>query len=392
MRVEHNRAACGSSLEDDLPSITKTPSMVSGLSVLQIVPRLGSQLDGVADYARTLGAALRSADADVRFLCGDPCDEGTDEICSSRLEKRSSNELASTLKKIASLREDGESKAVLIHYVNYGYATRGCPFWLIDGLRDWKRHQPRVRLVTMFHELYASGPPWRSSFWLSPLQRHLARELYSISDASVTNREQSRQWLCRGRADTGPRISVMPVFSSLGEPEKVIDWGGRSAQMVVAGRTGTTGRAYGRHRDQLVEACRALDIDEIVDIGARSDPVSSRIGDIRVSALGHLAPAQARAVLAKARAGFLDYPSDYLGKSTVFAAYAAHGLVPVVSWRRGVEETGLKEGANYWVPFLGDRTPRDFEAIAKRATAWYAGHRLDIQAREYAKLLRGDST
>jgi hypothetical protein len=388
MRVEHNRAACGSSLEDDSHSTTEISWMVSRLSVLQIVPRLGSQLDGVADYARTLGTALqRSADADVRFLSGDPCDEGIDEIRSSRLQKRSSNELASTLKKIASPQEP---EAVLLHYVNYGYATRGCPFWLIDGLKDWKGHEPRARLVTMFHEIYASGPPWRSSFWLSPLQRRLARQLYSISDESVTNREQSRRWLCRGQADTWPRVSVMPVFSSLGESEQLIGWGRRSAQMVVAGRTGATDRAYGRHRDQLIEACRALDIDEIVDIGARSDPVPVRVANIRVSVQGHLAPAQARAILANARAGFLDYPSDFLGKSTVFAAYAAYGLVPVVSWRRGEEETGLKEGVNYWVPSRGDRVPRDFEAIATRATAWYAEHRLDFQAGEYAKLLRGD--
>jgi len=369
--------------------------MASSPPVLQIVPRLGSQLDGVADYARALGAALRLwADANVCFLSGDPSEDLNDGICASlagRLQQRSSDELASTLRKIASPQGGGETKAVLLHYVNYGYATRGCPFWLIDGLEDWKRHDPHARLVTMFHELYASGPPWRSSFWLSPLQRRLARRLCNVSDEVVTNREQSRDWLCRGRDDIRRRVSVMPVFSNFGEPEQLIAWGTRSAQMVVAGRTGSANRAYGRCRDQLVEACRALDIDEIIDIGARSDPVPPRIGNIRVSALGHLTPAQARAVLAGARAGFVDYPSDYLGKSTVFAAYAAHGLAPVVSWHRGVEEAGLKDGVNYWVPSPGDRTPRDFEAIATRATTWYAGHRLDFQAREFAKLLRGDS-
>jgi hypothetical protein len=361
--------------------------------IIQFVPRLGVQSDGVADYARTLAAALSAGERiDTWFLQGDPTGGSGDDSRaerSARVAERSAAKVVEALEARGGGNRGGQPANVLVHYANYGFARRGCPFWLVDGLEQWKRHNPRARLVVMFHELYALGPPWRSSFWLSPLQRHLARDLWRLSDEVVTNREQSRQWLCHGQTDTGRRMSVMPVFSTLGEPEQLTPWGERSAQMVIAGRSGAADRAYGRRRDQLVEACRALDIDEIVDLGARSDPVPTRIGNIRVSALGHLSPAQASTVLANAKAGFIDYPSDYLGKSTVFAAYAAHGLVPVVSWHRGEEEAGLQEGENYWVPTSGGRTPRDFEAISRQATAWYAGHSLDFQTREYAKLLWG---
>jgi hypothetical protein len=162
--------------------------------------------------------------------------------------------------------------------------------------------------------------------------------------------------------------------------------------MVVAGRSGSSDRAYGRCRNQVEQACRALGIEEIVDIGARTDPVPSHVGNIRVTAMGHLVPEHASEVLANARAGFVDYPSDYLGKSTVFAAYAAHGLVPVVSWRRGEDESGLAEGVNYWVPSAGAAAERDFERIAQASARWYADHGLALQARAYADLLQGGSS
>jgi len=243
--------------------------------------------------------------------------------------------------------------------------------------------------VTIFHELYAMGPPWRSSFWLSPLQRYLALSLRDISDEVVTNRNLSRRWLVQGRPDMTNRMSVMPVFSTLGESTRIVPWAERAPQMVVGGRTGNAGRAYERCRDQLIDACRALEIVEIIDFGARQRLVPKRLGGVRISALGHLTPAEARAVVGNARAGFIDYPSDFLGKSTVFAAYAAHGLVPVVSHRRGEEEIGLKLGINYWVPLTGAPLPGSFEAIAANALTWYSGHSLGVQARTFGKLLHG---
>ena len=365
--------------------------MNAGSGIVQIVPTLGLSLDGVADYATALAPSLASsAGIHSSFLCGDPR-VAVDRIAIgapvTALRSRSVGALVEALH--GQTPEAGSARqVVLLHYANYGYEARGCPVWLVRGIEEWKRRVPEAWLVTMFHELFASGPPWRSSFWLSPLQRYLARELFRVSDASVTNREQSRQWLLGAGERMGPQISVMPVFSSLGEPVRLTDWKERSGRMVVAGRSGALHRAYGRFREQLIHACRHLGIDEIVDLGARSSRVPDQVGGIPIVAIGHLAPSQVSTILGEARAGFLDYPSDYLGKSTVFAAYAAHGLVPVVSWRRGEEEAGLLEGANYWVPDSDRSPPRDFASIARQARAWYADHRLEMQARAYATLLR----
>jgi hypothetical protein len=346
----------------------------AGFAVIHVVPRIGARLDGVGDYAFHLAGAMGRLD-------GIACTF----VDASALADRSIDFLEAALHAARSSACAARATA-LVHYVNYGYSPRGCPFWLVDGLERWKSGSASdTRLLSMFHEVYAFGPPWRSSFWLSPLQRHLARRLARASDVTVTNRRASGRWL--GRRGLPPPV-VMPVFSTLGEPHVAPSWAQRLPRMVVAGRSGERGRAYDRWSARLVQACRALGIEEIVDIGQRAQPPPAALDGIAITALGHVEPAQASAVMARARAGFLDYPSDFLAKSTVFAAYAAHGLVPVVSWPRGAEESGLANGGNYWVP--GHSTaPPDFEAIARRAREWYSGHALDVQARRFAQLASG---
>src|SRR5262245_42265036 len=112
-------------------------------SIVHLVPRLGAASNGVADYARALAAALDSQH----------------RIRSQIIESRSAAALAGPLERCDRL---------LLHYVNYGYSPRGCPFWLVRGLSGWRRQRPQARLLTVFHELYALNAPWRSSFWLSP--------------------------------------------------------------------------------------------------------------------------------------------------------------------------------------------------------------------------------
>ena len=38
-----------------------------------------------------------------------------------------------------------EAETVLLHYSGYGYAPRGAPFWLVEGLEHWKKFRARHR-------------------------------------------------------------------------------------------------------------------------------------------------------------------------------------------------------------------------------------------------------
>jgi hypothetical protein len=350
------------------------------LNIVQIVPRLGSLVDGVADHARALAAALDAREGlRTAFLSGDPEDR---QANSAPVATRSAGALVEALEALA-------APAVLLHYVCYGYSVRGCPFWLIRGLERWKRRNPGARLVTMFHELYAFGPPWRSSFWLSPVQRYLASEAWRISDAAVTNVERYRRRLSSWRRGPASGAVLLPVFSNVGEPSAPRAWSARAAQMVVFGREDVASRAYERRRAHLLRACEALQIERIVDVGRRTRPVLAMLAHLPVSAIGFVPPAEVSTILSQSKAGFVDYRSDVLGKSTVFAAYAAHGVVPVVPWRGGADEPGLAEGRNYWSASSGDPGRHDFAAMAGEAAAWYAGHRLEVQSAEFARKLRG---
>lgn len=320
---------------------------------------------------------------------GDGDDSRADQ--SAKLEERSAAKVVLALEMQGGKHGDRVQTDVFLHYVNYGFAPRGCPFWLIDGLEQWKRRNPRSRLVIMFHELYASGPPWRSSFWLSPIQRHLAGRLARLSDHAITSSELYRRELAVWAPARREQILVWPVFSTIGEPAESTPWDSRQPYLAVLGRAGTEARAYGYHRQALATMARALNIEEIIDIGPRSRPVSSQVEGIRVRTTGQLPREEVSKLLSSCRAGFLDYPSDVLGKSTVFAAYCAHGVVPVITHVRGTGLDELREGEHFLLARAqaADPSPSQgiLENISKAAFDWYCGHAIAVQAAALSGIL-----
>src|ERR1051325_4758398 len=148
--------------------------------LIQIVPYLPPALSGVGDYAFLLARKLRSAHGiNTRFLVADGSWRGGPELDGFAVESIANGDPASLQK---SLSAAGAAAPVILHYVGYGYEKRGCPLWLIRGLESWKRNHRVRRLLVIFHELYASGSPWQSSFWNSPVQRWITARLARLAD------------------------------------------------------------------------------------------------------------------------------------------------------------------------------------------------------------------
>lgn len=276
------------------------------------------------------------------------------------------------------------SNALLLHYVGYGFSPRGVPWELVGAICDWKIGAAGRRLVTLFHEVYAFGPPWRSSFWLSPVQRHLAQRLARVSDACVTSTEPFaailRRWV------PAERVHVLPVFSTIGEPEVLPPWGVRTRRMIVFGSPGVRERAYQRTGDQLSRVVARLEVEEVLDVGA-SAAVPGMIAGVPVRSLGHLPPEEVGRLLGSARFGFVAYPPHLLGKSSIFAAYEAHGLCPVVGWpdRR---RTGAKGEESRWLAAWAlAGTEPDSRAVAEQAVSHYVTHALARHAELHRRLL-----
>lgn len=328
------------------------------MRVLQIVPHLPPPFEGVGTYAAALAGALGG---ESRFLVGDPAWAGAKNGARAVAARTAADLLAGI----------GDTGAVLLHYANYGYQARGCPAWLVEGMERW-----RGRLVTVFHEVCAAGPPWRSSFWLRPAQRRLAAALARRSEALATTLDVYagllRPWA------GGREIAVLPVFSTVGEPAAVPPFGERARRIVVFGGAGVRGRAYGPFLPALARAARTLGAEEILDVGPPL-PVPSSAGEVPIRPLGVLAAAEVSALLLGSAAGFLAYPPGFLPKSTIFAAYCAHGALPVCAWDRQPPDGALP----YWrVDGAGDPP-----AVAAAANRWYAGHSLRLQAERFRSLL-----
>lgn len=328
--------------------------------IVHIVPSLPPPPEGVGSFATALAAALSAGcGIESRFLVPLP------------------DSLHDTLAEITT--EDGEA-TVLLHYANYGYEPRGCPSWLIDGLARWKARS-RGRLVTLFHEFRATGPPWRSSFWLSPLQRRLATALMRLSDGLATTLGLHKRILLSWVP--GREIAVLPVFSTVGEPPETPALAARSRRLVLFGGPGTRARAYRELKPALALACRALGIEEILDVGAGDAPQAPDL-PVRVRRLGALSNAEVSGLLAGSVAGFVAYPAPFLAKSTIFAAYCAHRVLPVCAWPRPRRDALPEELPPFWAPRLGESS---LQEIADRAHAWYGGHTLSRQAAAYRDLL-----
>ena len=264
------------------------------------------------------------------------------------------------------------SECLYLQYSGYGYAKRGAPLWLLKQLQ-MNRAQIKT-LGVFFHELYAFGPPWSSAFWLSPVQRHIARRLAEQSDFWITNREGSAQWLRRFAGDK-PH-AVLPVFSNVGEmPVYSAD---RAPKVVVFGGSALRLATYRAAGDALFAWAKRQGL-EIHDIGpAINDPImTNRLKTEGVIVHGRLPETEISSLLADALFGVVVYPVEYVAKSGVFAAYCAHGICPVLISEQYPATDGLIQNQHYLAGIPETVcTPSNAADIGRMAWLWYQPHRL----------------
>jgi hypothetical protein len=357
--------------------------------ITAIITRLPPAIDGVGDYALYLAGRLcKDFNIETHFVVGDPSWTGATEIQGFPVTKVSVCSANTLLSLLPSNRQPPTT--VLLHYVNYGYAKRGCPVWLVDGLQRWQAASANRSLVTMFHETYATGPPWTSSFWLSPLQRNLAARLARLSDRCLTSRQGYAKLLYELSLGKQTQIPTLAVFSNIGEPEQVPPLAERQRHIVVFGSPLHRLRAYRESLTQLELTCQLLGIEEILDIGPSTNLPLSTVSGVPVVELGQRSATEISGFLLNSLVGFFDYNPDYLAKSGIFAAYCAHGLLPVSTRCSAVSVDGIEAGKHYWVPDCRT-TGLELQEIAVRAHAWYQSHNLSVHAQTFAAMLANKS-
>ncbi len=331
-------------------------------TILQIVPRAPRGRDGVGDYARTLAAKL----------------EQYQGLKTTFVSAAEDSHLVFPSGAGASLYD-----AIVLHYVNYGYERRGVPLWLPPVLRRLQRASG-ARQITIFHELYASGSWRQSAFWLRPLQVRIARTIASLSEVSIVSSDVSQEQL--NSLNSGTRIIVHPVNSGLGEPVlSPVEIAGRDPhRWVICGGTELIERSLRTFLPAADRIPEPFVPRELFVVGGSHSPGVRKTLDeakkIRFQYYPEVEAKIASEILAACAFGWIDYfhrsdvPMPLILKSTAFAAYCAHGVVPV--FPHGGATVAVGEDAlpgPFFVAADGQELPSAAEraTVAQAVYSWY---------------------
>ena len=227
-----------------------------------------------------------------------------------KVAARSAEGLEETLLEAA---RGGEPR-VLLQLSGYGFSGRGCPWWLMQGLRRWRAKQKDARLVTMFHELYAEAPPWKTT---------LLGES-GAADGGEGHRAELGRCGDEHTAVPGPAGAIRSLQAGkrggaggpvqCGRAAGAGGTGTRARSMVVFGQPGSRKRTYATQMAALQRACELLGISEVHDVGESFDGIPERVGDCRVRRHGVLSGADLSLLLAECVAGFVDLSAGFFSQ------------------------------------------------------------------------------
>jgi hypothetical protein len=322
------------------------------IRVVQICPTNGG---GVADFARIL--AERMVDQGLREITIPASWEG--------------------LSFPEGFSFDREHDIILLHFSGYEYGHRGMCNWLVKWVRDVQRTGQTRGIVTYFHELYAFGPPWRSAFYVTVFHRYFVFAVQSMSDKIFTNtREHVRRlrWL-----SFKPRqVVCLPVYSNVLEPANCPLFRDRSDIAVMFGIEQNRRRALRVFGGPA--ALTAHGIKEVIEIGPGASVCPNRPG---WKFLGRLDKHDISRILLNARFGLVTHQPAQLAKSSVFAAYAAHGCVPLLPVLKGALPDGLRYGLNVisLTQSVETHSLAELGLISANISIWYAAHNSSVVAK-----------
>lgn len=345
-----------------------TPSEQEQRLIVQVVP---PGEGGVRDYMACLAEQWSAAGTVCRVIA----------LSASAVRQK---RLATRLAELASPPGPAEPIILVLHFSGYGYHARGLCAWLVEEVAHAQHALGgRLKLAVVFHELFARGePPWRSAFWLSPLQAAAARRLARLADVVWTNTEHHAAWL-RDALPAGSTVHAWPVFSNVGEPRDLPEQSARAPRAILFGSVATRRRALDGLRRCGAPLLERLGVEELVEVGPGGSVLTDTSTPIRFrQCAGNLPRAQVSALLAASRFGLIEYPSNLLGKSGVFAAYAAHGCLVVNARAGSTAADDLVPGEHYIAP--EHAAPQQG---AERLHAWYLQHAMARQADVMHRLL-----
>jgi hypothetical protein len=340
------------------------------LRLIHITPELPPTVGGVADYTIILSRRLvEVSNETVEPVLVHAGKQRADAIevdfpVVNLSGKHPAAALSKTIQRL--VREHGGETVVLLEYSGYEYATRGIPISLVRSLQQ-VREKVRTPVLTVFHEINASGPLWSSAFWLSPVQKWIARRLVEISCAVFVNRpggeKKLRQW-----SSAPETVALRPVFSNVGEPDAIGPYEDRENYAVVFCGRQEKKEIYFRH-DMIGKVDSKEKVGKIIDIGPPLETLPE--SPISIRKKGIQSAETISRWLRGARLGFAHRRLDLLTKSGVVAAYLAHGVPPVIIPNgTGKHPPALTHGKTY-VRLDRHLSSANWPRLSRQGYAWY---------------------
>ena len=334
--------------------------------------------DGLSDHVSQIIAAL--ADRDLPAIHKIGVTSSAHEVDSSRgvLLRGDSRGLDHLLDRFVT-----SDCTLAVHYVGYAYQARGCPFWLIESLRRLRSLRD-FRMISVFHELYASGPPWTSTFYVAHLQRLLFRALVSLSDNVAT----STRVYMRVLEQQGKNPSTHPVISNVGEPVNPSELKQRANRAVVFGLPHSRRRLF--ESSTLQSVLQKLSVDEVLEIGVPCSQRPPNIAGVRWFQCGELSEKDVSESFLQSRFGLLNVFAEPPVQIWRVCRYSAHRMVPVLLSHPDSPVEELKPHVHYLDSFDMDSvetTP--LQRIADECWRWYVNARsLDVCRELYVQWCR----
>jgi len=302
----------------------------SMLPVLQIVSGFSPDIDGMGDFSRHLGnALLKERNIRSHFLVYRRPRQALNvaEIAPNSISYPPDATPAALLSHASELVRSNHFRAVLLHYGPYAYSRDGKPHAVQEAITALAA---KTRMLVYFHELYATGRPWRRSFWTNSEQRKSVSNLLDCSIGAFTSNDEYLEKL--QALNQGNRsLTKMPVISNIGEPAAPPPLVDRQRRMVAFGQAANRARLYEEYRLTIERICKKLKVVEWVDVGSGDiSQIPKMIGDVPVHIMGRLEDGPLSSLLADSAFGIVAYWPDVWEKSGVIAAYQAHAMIPIL--------------------------------------------------------------
>jgi hypothetical protein len=327
-------------------------------SILQIVSGFAPDTDGMGDFSRHLGSTLYAQHSiKSHYLVyrrpAVPCDVNL--ITPNSISYPDRQSPSSLLARARELKSIHSFDTALLHYGPYAYSPDGAPRPFVEVIEALSKE---LRVIVYFHELYASGKPWRRAFWTKGEQKRSVCELMTGAVLCITSNSEYMEKLERQNPNSRPLVKI-PVISNIGEPAHLVPLAQRARQIVVFGQHENRARLYRHHARTIVSLCRSLDVQSLVDVGSGDiSQIPKRLGEVKVKSMGRMEDGPLSRLLANSVAGVIGYWPDVWEKSGVIAAYEAHAMIPVLI---SLEERRMP--APSFVPYV---LPEDLELLSSQ--------------------------